>query len=98
MDIERGNYFRALGRYNGSLGKPQYPNLVVNTWRKHWDYASRSQTLILSLSYFQHCPKLRAVKFHKTLASCTKMGLDCVSVSLCTLIPSARFFTVHPTI
>jgi soluble lytic murein transglycosylase-like protein len=43
LDIERGNYFRALGRYNGSLGKPQYPNLVVNTWRKHWDYASVSR-------------------------------------------------------
>lgn len=41
LDIERGNYFRALGRYNGSLGKPQYPNMVVNTWRKHWEYASR---------------------------------------------------------
>lgn len=43
LDIERGNYFRALGRYNGSLGKPQYPNLVVNTWRKHWDYATVSR-------------------------------------------------------
>lgn len=41
LDIEHGNYFRALGRYNGSLGKPQYPNMVVNTWRKHWEYASR---------------------------------------------------------
>jgi soluble lytic murein transglycosylase-like protein len=43
LDIERGNYFRALGRYNGSLGKPQYPNLVVNTWRKHWDYSTASR-------------------------------------------------------
>ncbi|EUJ09688.1 soluble lytic murein transglycosylase-like protein [Methylophilaceae bacterium 11] len=43
LDIERGNYFRALGRYNGSLGKPQYPNLVVNTWRKHWDYVTASR-------------------------------------------------------
>lgn len=43
LDIERGNYYRALGRYNGSLGKPQYPNLVVNTWRKHWDYVTASR-------------------------------------------------------
>jgi soluble lytic murein transglycosylase-like protein len=28
IDIERGDLFRALGRYNGSLGKPEYPNLV----------------------------------------------------------------------
>lgn len=39
LDIERGDYFRALGRYNGSLGKPEYPNLVVGAWRNHWHYA-----------------------------------------------------------
>lgn len=38
LDIEKGDYYRALGRYNGSLGKPTYPNLVVRTWRKHWDF------------------------------------------------------------
>ena len=26
LDIERGDTFRALGRYNGSLGKSRYPN------------------------------------------------------------------------
>lgn len=40
IDIERGDLYRALGRYNGSLGKPQYPNLVLGAWRKHWDYSS----------------------------------------------------------
>ena len=39
LDIERGDLFRALGRYNGSLGKPQYPNLVLGAWRNHWHYA-----------------------------------------------------------
>lgn len=38
IDIEHGDLYRALGRYNGSLGKPQYPNLVLGAWRKHWDY------------------------------------------------------------
>ena len=38
LDIERGDLYRALGRYNGSLGQPQYPNLVVGAWRKHWSY------------------------------------------------------------
>lgn len=33
LDIERGNLFRALGRYNGSLGQPEYPNLVLRAWR-----------------------------------------------------------------
>jgi soluble lytic murein transglycosylase-like protein len=41
IDIEKGDLYRALGRYNGSLGKPQYPNLVLGAWRKHWDYSAK---------------------------------------------------------
>ena len=33
IDIERGNLYRALGRYNGSLGQPQYPNAVLSAWK-----------------------------------------------------------------
>jgi len=38
LDIEKGNVFRALGRYNGSLGKPEYPNLVNAALRNSWSY------------------------------------------------------------
>ena len=38
IDIENGNLFRALGRYNGSLGQAQYPELVYAAWRNHWTY------------------------------------------------------------
>jgi len=38
LDIEKGDLYRALGRYNGSLGKPQYPNTVLAAWRGHWTY------------------------------------------------------------
>ncbi len=38
LDIEKGNVFRALGRYNGSLGKPEYPNLVNAVLRNSWNY------------------------------------------------------------
>ncbi len=38
LDIEKGDYFRALGRYNGSLGQPEYPNLVLAAWRGRWKY------------------------------------------------------------
>ena len=41
LDIEHGDYFRALGRYNGSLGQPEYPNLVVRAWLNHWKYPLR---------------------------------------------------------
>ena len=40
VDKEKGDYFRALGRYNGSLGKPSYPNLVKSAWRGPWAYPS----------------------------------------------------------
>lgn len=36
LDIEKGSLYRALGRYNGSLGKPTYPNMVKAAWHKHW--------------------------------------------------------------
>ena len=36
LDIEKGDYFRALGRYNGSLGRAEYPTLVVNAWKNRW--------------------------------------------------------------
>ncbi len=36
LDIEGGNYFRALGRYNGSLGRADYPNLVYRAWQRSW--------------------------------------------------------------
>ena len=39
LDIEKGDYYRALGRYNGSLGRPEYPNLVLGAWKGKWGYA-----------------------------------------------------------
>ncbi len=38
LDIEHGDYYRALGRYNGSLGQPEYPNMVVGAWKRQWTY------------------------------------------------------------
>lgn len=36
LEIERGNLFLALGRYNGSRGRSEYPHAVLSAWRK-WD-------------------------------------------------------------
>ncbi|MCU0810939.1 MAG: lytic transglycosylase domain-containing protein [Thiobacillaceae bacterium] len=44
IDIERGDLFRALGRYNGSLGRAEYPNLVVGAWKRYWDYTPRTKS------------------------------------------------------
>jgi soluble lytic murein transglycosylase-like protein len=41
LDMEKGNLYRALGRYNGSLGQPDYPNLVVRAWHTDWRYPVR---------------------------------------------------------
>jgi soluble lytic murein transglycosylase-like protein len=42
LSIENGDLFRALGRYNGSLGKAAYPNAVVRIWHKDWRYSSHA--------------------------------------------------------
>lgn len=36
LDIEDGDLQRALGRYNGSLGKRKYPNKVLDKLRLKW--------------------------------------------------------------
>ena len=41
LDLENGDLFRALGRYNGSLGQPEYPNLVRATWENRWSWGQR---------------------------------------------------------
>lgn len=40
LDQEGGNLFRALGRYNGSLGAARYPNRVLDAWHNDWNYAA----------------------------------------------------------
>jgi soluble lytic murein transglycosylase-like protein len=42
LDIENGDLYRALGRYNGSLGKPQYPTQVVRAWQRDWHYSTHT--------------------------------------------------------
>jgi soluble lytic murein transglycosylase-like protein len=42
LDIEKGNLYRALARYNGSLGKPGYPRAVETAWKTNWYYAGKS--------------------------------------------------------
>ena len=36
LDREHDSYVRALARYNGSTGRPNYPYLVLNLLNKHW--------------------------------------------------------------
>lgn len=36
LDMESGDMYRALGRYDGSLGKPEFPNRVHAAWKNHW--------------------------------------------------------------
>ena len=41
LDIEKGDLFRALGRYNGTLGQAEYPKMVIRAWRKNYHYDGR---------------------------------------------------------
>jgi len=40
LDREQGDLFLALGRYNGSRGRPEYPNAVFAA-RQRWEYPPR---------------------------------------------------------
>jgi len=37
LDVEKGDVFMALGRYNGSRGQAAYPNMVLGA-RKRWEW------------------------------------------------------------
>jgi len=41
LEIEKGDLFRALGRYNGSLGQADYPRMVERAWVTTWKYPAR---------------------------------------------------------
>lgn len=40
LDMENGDMFLALGRYNGSRGRPEYPNAVFGAWKGKWQWTS----------------------------------------------------------
>jgi len=48
LDIEKGNLYRALGRYNGSLGQPGYPNMVLEAWQTSWPWPETARTAATS--------------------------------------------------
>jgi len=41
LDLEQGDLFMALGRYNGSRGREAYPNAVLAAWQGRWAYKPR---------------------------------------------------------
>jgi soluble lytic murein transglycosylase-like protein len=44
IDMEGGNLYLALGRYNGSRGRPEYPNAVLAAW-KNWQFTPTTLAL-----------------------------------------------------
>jgi soluble lytic murein transglycosylase-like protein len=38
LRVERGNWSRALARYNGSAGRTTYPALVMARWQRVWRF------------------------------------------------------------
>ena len=41
LDMEKGDLYRALGRYNGSLGQADYPNMVRAAWERQWAWKEK---------------------------------------------------------
>ena len=53
LSIEHGDTFRALARYNGTLGKSRYPDNVLRAWSGNWEYErSRAPIVITPTRYF----------------------------------------------
>lgn len=50
LDREKGDLLRALGRYNGSLGKPEYPAMIMSALKTSWRYEEK----LAQLQYFHH--------------------------------------------
>ena len=50
LDRENGDLFRALGRYNGSLGRSEYPSAVAAAMRRYESGAGSSSPLIASVA------------------------------------------------
>jgi soluble lytic murein transglycosylase-like protein len=46
LDIEGGDVYRALGRYNGSLGRSEYPTGVMTAVNRSWQFGPAPATLI----------------------------------------------------
>ena len=46
LDLEKGDLFLALGRYNGSRGRDAYPNAVRAAWQGAWKYAGRKPATV----------------------------------------------------
>lgn len=44
IDLEKGNLYLALGRYNGSRGKPEYPTRVFAALKKQWSWEPSQTT------------------------------------------------------
>ena len=44
LALEKGDLARALQRYNGSLGRAEYSNLVIGAWRGAWRYGGKLAT------------------------------------------------------
>lgn len=39
VDIQKGDYYLALGRYGGRRGDSEFPTMVVGAWKRNWDYS-----------------------------------------------------------
>ena len=50
LDIENGDYYRALGRYNGSLGQAEYPTAVMAALNRHFAYTPSAPAAIISVA------------------------------------------------
>ncbi|MFO1323201.1 MAG: lytic transglycosylase domain-containing protein [Burkholderiales bacterium] len=50
LNVESGDYYRALGRYNGSLGRAEYPTAVMAALQRHFAWTPVGATAANAVS------------------------------------------------
>ena len=74
LDIERGNLFLALGRYNGSRGRSEYPDQVFAAQRR-WESCFRTRGFRAARYVSAGCARsVRAACSSRGSTSCTAGG------------------------
>ena len=57
LDLEKGDTFMALGRYNGSRGRAEYPDAVYAAWKNRWNWEAAKPAAPLAATATPAPPK-----------------------------------------
>jgi soluble lytic murein transglycosylase-like protein len=72
LDIEKGDVVRALARYNGSLGRFEYPNVVLGFLERQWKWSPQPAAASTAAATSNAAPNATAPAAAATAATPSK--------------------------